>query len=189
MDAPIGVLALQGGYAAHEAALADLGLATRRVRVPADLAGLGGLDFPGGDSTTHLKLIHRFDLWGPLDAFVRSGAPIFCTCAGMILAAREVVHPAQESFGWIDLKVARNAWGRQVHSFEDVADAPLPGDEAPLPLLFIRAPRIEAVGPAAEVMATVKGEPILARQANVWAASFHPELTADRRLHRRIFGA
>lgn len=189
MGGVIGVLALQGGYAAHEKALADLGLAHREVRSPEDLEGLGGLILPGGESTTHLKLIDRFGLWAPLDAFARSGKPVFCTCAGLILAARTVTHPAQHSFGWLDVAVARNAWGRQVHSFEAVADQPLPGDatKSPIRLMFIRAPRIEQVGQA-EVLLTIGGEPILVRQGAVWGASFHPELTADRRLHRAIFG-
>jgi len=183
----IGVLALQGGYAAHEKALSDLGFGHLQVRTAEDLVGLDGLILPGGESTTHLKLIHRFGLRAPLDAFVGSGAPVFCTCAGLILAAQQVSQPAQESFGWLDVAVARNAWGRQVHSFEDVTDAPLPGDADPLALLFIRAPRIESVG-RAEVWATLRGEPVLVRQGNVWGASFHPELTTDRRLHARIFG-
>lgn len=186
---PIGVLALQGGYDAHLRALAELGHATRQVRTAADLDGLGGLIFPGGESTTHLKLIDRFELTEPLDAFVRSGKPVLCTCAGMILAATAVYGPSQKSFGWIDIEVARNAWGRQVHSFEAQADAALPGDESPLSLLFIRAPRVQSVGPKATVMATFEGEPILVQQGSVWAGSFHPELTDERRLHARIFGA
>ncbi len=191
MRSAIGVLALQGGYAAHEKALADLGHTHREVRTPEDLDGLTGLILPGGESTTHLKLIDRFGLWGPLDTFARSGKPVFCTCAGLILAARTVTHPAQHSFGWLDVAVARNAWGRQVHSFEDRADQPLPDptqhDKSSIPLMFIRAPRIEQVG-RAEVILTLRGEPILVRQGNVWGASFHPELTHDRRLHRAIFG-
>lgn len=186
---PIGVLALQGGYDAHLRMLAELGHATRQVRTAADLDGLGGLIFPGGESTTHLKLIDRFALAEPLDAFVRSGKPVLCTCAGMILAATAVTGPAQPSFGWLDIEVARNAWGRQVHSFQAEADAPLPGDETPLTLLFIRAPRVQTVGPKAAVMATFEGEPILVRQGPIWAASFHPELTAEQRLHARVFKA
>ena len=138
--APVGVLALQGGWAAHIRALADLGHATREVRTPADLDGLGGLIFPGGESTTHLKLIDRFGLDASLNAFVASGKPVFCTCAGMILAATAVHAPTQQSFGWIDIEVARNGWGRQVHSFEAQADSPFDGDGNPLKLLFIRAP-------------------------------------------------
>ena len=185
---PIGVLALQGGWAAHIRALADLGHATREVRTPADLDGLGGLIFPGGESTTHLKLIDRFGLEASLNAFVGSGKPVFCTCAGMILAATAVHGPTQQSFGWVDIEVARNGWGRQVHSFEAQADASLDGDDNPLKLLFIRAPRVLSVGPRATVMATFENEPVLVRQGNVWAGSFHPELTDERRLHARIFG-
>jgi 5'-phosphate synthase pdxT subunit len=182
------VLALQGGYDAHLRALAQLGHATRQVRTAADLDDLGGLIFPGGESTTHLKLIDRFGLAEPLDAFVRSGKPVLCTCAGMILAATAVHGPSQKSFGWVDIEVARNAWGRQVHSFEALADAPVLDDETPLSLLFIRAPRVQTVGPKATVMATFEGEPILVRQGAIWAGSFHPELTDERRLHARIFG-
>ncbi|MGK0360058.1 MAG: 5'-phosphate synthase pdxT subunit [Bradymonadia bacterium] len=187
-SAPVGVLALQGGWAAHVRALADLGHATREVRTPADVDGLAGMIFPGGESTTHLKLIDRFGLRAPLDAFVASGKPVFCTCAGMILAATAVHEPSQLSYGWVDIEVARNGWGRQVHSFEAQTDAPLEGDDNPLKLLFIRAPRVQSVGPKATVMATFEGEPVLVRQGNVWAGSFHPELTDERRLHARIFG-
>lgn len=185
--ARIGVLALQGGYAAHVAALRDVGHDPVEVRVPEDLAGVTGLCLPGGESTTQLKLIDRVGLGAPLDALVRGGAPVLATCAGVILAAREVVEPAQQSFGWLDVCVARNAWGRQVHSFEDVTDAPLPGDDTPLPLLFIRAPRIRAVGEGVEVLATYQGEPIAVRQGAFYGATFHPELTPDRRLHARAF--
>lgn len=187
MSAPVGVLALQGGWAAHLHTLAALRMSAREVRRPADLDGLAGLILPGGESTTHLRLIDRFELEAPLNAFAQSGKPIFCTCAGMILAARAVVEPAQKSFGWIDIEVARNAWGRQVHSFEARADAPLEGDADPLRLMFIRAPRIREVGPQVQVLATFEGEPILVRQGNIWAASFHPELTGERRVHQRIF--
>ena len=185
---PIGVLALQGGWGAHIRALTELGHATRQVRTPGDLDGLAGLILPGGESTTHLKLIDRFALRAPLDAFVASGKPVFCTCAGMILAAAAVHGPSQPSFGWIDVEVTRNGWGRQVHSFEARADDALPGDDNPLKLLFIRAPRVQSVGPEAAVLATFEGEPVLVRQGNVWAGSFHPELTDERRLHARIFG-
>lgn len=191
--ARIGVLALQGGYEAHENALRRLGHVTVRVRGPEAFAGpapLDGLVLPGGESTTHLKLIDRYDLRAPLDAFVRSGRPVLATCAGLILAARHVTGPEQPSFGWLDVSVARNAWGRQVHSFEARLDGPLPGtDGPPLAAVFIRAPRVREVGPAAEVAGTLEGEPVLVRQSNVWGATFHPELTGDDRLHRLVFGA
>lgn len=182
----VGVLALQGGYAAHIAALADIGIEGVPIRRPETLTTVDGLILPGGESTTHLKLINRFELAPALTAFVASGRPVLATCAGLILSARDVHSPAQESFGWLDVEVARNAWGRQVHSFEATTDA---GNlfDPPLPLLFIRAPRIENVGPRAEVILRFEGEPVAVRQGAVVGASFHPELTSDRRLHAWIF--
>ncbi len=182
----VGVLALQGGYAAHLAALADIGVEGVAVRRPETLKTLGGLILPGGESTTHLKLIDRFEFRPALDAFMASGKPVLATCAGLILSAREVVSPAQRSFNWLDVRVARNAWGRQVHSFQaDADESPL--FDTPLPLLFIRAPRIESVGEEAEILLRFEGEPIAVRQGAVVGASFHPELTPDRRLHGWIF--
>src|SRR5690606_17082458 len=148
------------------------------VRYPQQLDGLDGMVLPGGESTTQLKLLDIAGLTGPLDAFVRSGRPLLTTCAGTILAAREVHSPEQRSFGWIDITAARNAGGRQVHSFE----ARSAGPRAPesdnnaleIPLVFIRAPRITAVGPSVEVLATFDGEPVLVRQRNVVSATFHP---------------
>jgi 5'-phosphate synthase pdxT subunit len=163
----IGVLALQGGFAAHSRALEDV----------------AGLILPGGESTTQLKLLARHGLEPALESFVRSGRPVLATCAGLILAAREVQSPAQRSFGWLDVAVARNAWGRQVDSFVADADAP-----SGLPLVFIRAPRILSVGPKVEVLAAFKTEPVLVRQGSIWGATFHPELTLDRRVHQWIFG-
>jgi 5'-phosphate synthase pdxT subunit len=183
---PIGVLALQGGYAAHLKVLDEIGLDGIAVRRPEALANLAGLVLPGGESTTHLKLIDRFGLGPALDAFMETGRPVLATCAGLILAAREVTSPAQKSFGWLDIRVARNGWGRQVHSFEAHAD-PSPLFCEPLPLMFIRAPKIESVGPSVEVVVSLENEPIAVRQGAVVGASFHPELTSDRRLHRWIF--
>jgi len=161
------------------------------VRTADELATVDGLILPGGESTTHLKLIDRFGLAEPLDRFVKSGKPVLATCAGLILSAG-TVEPEQTSFGWLDVDVARNAWGRQVHSFEGEADTP-PADgpfagQAPLHVVFIRAPRIRALGPRVEVLATLDGEPIMIRQGAVIGASFHPELTPDRRVHRLAFG-
>ncbi len=178
----VGVLALQGGWAAHLRALRDVGCEPVEVRRAEQIDALDGLILPGGESTTHLLLIERFGLRPALDAFVASGRPVLCTCAGLILAAKAVHHPDQDSFGWLDVDVARNAWGRQVHSFEAHADG------ADLPLLFIRAPRIERVGPDVEITARFEGEPVMVRQGNVVGASFHPELTPDRRVHRALFG-
>ena len=182
----VGVLALQGGFDAHLRALADIDVEAVEVRRPEALAHLDGLVLPGGESTTHLKLVHRFGFAPALDAFVASGRPVLATCAGLILAAGEVVSPTQESFGWLDVRVARNAWGRQVHSFEAHADA-CPAFPEPVPLLFIRAPRIEVVGTEVEVVLRYEKEPIMVRQGAVVGVSFHPELTPDRRLHRWIF--
>lgn len=185
----VGVLALQGGYAAHGKALAECGFEAVEVRTAADLASVAGLVLPGGESTTHLKLIDRFGLAAPLDAFVRAGNPLLATCAGLILAASHVTHPDQPSFGWIDVDVARNAWGRQVHSFEaEATGAGALAGADPLPLIFIRAPRITRVGDGVEVLATLGGEPVMVRAGAVIGAAYHPELTADRRVHRLAFG-
>jgi 5'-phosphate synthase pdxT subunit len=180
--ARIGLLALQGGFAAHGATLAALGHTPHEVRTAADLQDLAGLVLPGGESTTQLKLLHRHRIEQALDALVRSGKPVLCTCAGLILAARAVQSPTQPSFGWIDVTVARNAWGRQVDSFVARDDA----DRHPL--CFIRAPRIVAVGSEVSVLATLRGEPVLVRQGNVTGATFHPELTSDRSIHQSVFG-
>jgi pyridoxal 5'-phosphate synthase pdxT subunit len=182
--ARIGVLALQGGFAAHGAVLRALGHQAIEVRDAAALApaaGLEGLVLPGGESTTMLRLIDRFELAPALESFVASGQPVLATCAGLILAARRVSRPEQRSFAWVDVAVARNAWGRQLDSFQAIAD------DGATPLVFIRAPRIVDVGPAAQVLATFAGEPVLVRQANVTAATFHPELTSDRCLHEAVF--
>jgi 5'-phosphate synthase pdxT subunit len=181
---PIGVLALQGGYEAHEQTLARLGLGTRRVRTERDLEGLAGLVLPGGESSTMLKLIAWNHLEGPLDAFVRSGKPVLATCAGLILCALKVSNPAQKSFGWLDVEVERNAWGRQNDSFE------AHDDQQRFRMVFIRAPRIRAVGQGTEVVATLGGEPVAVRSRGplkVVAASFHPELAEDTGLHRLAF--
>lgn len=169
----VGVLALQGGYNAHAKVLGALGNAVVFVKQADDLAGLDGLVFPGGESSTMLKLIDWSGLWAPLDTFVKSGKPVFATCAGLILAARHVTGPEQASFGWLDVDVARNAWGRQVESFEARDDADRHD------LVFIRAPRITRVGPGVEVLATLAGEPVAVRQGAVTGASFHPELASD----------
>jgi 5'-phosphate synthase pdxT subunit len=179
----VGVLAMQGGWSAHLAAVRDLGLDARPIRRVDELTGCHGLILPGGESTTQLKLIERFALRAPLDAFIASGKPVMATCAGLILAARSVTGPAQPSFGWLDVTVARNAWGRQVHSFEACAD------DTDLPLMFIRAPRLTALGPNIEVVSTFKGEPIHVRQGAFHGMAHHPELTADRRTHALVFNA
>lgn len=176
----VGVLALQGAFAAHVVRLREIGHDAREVRSAADLAGAEGLVLPGGESTVMLKLLDRQpDLRAALDALARSGAPVLATCAGLILAARDV-DPVQPSFGWIDAGVRRNGWGRQLHSAEAIAD------DGHTPVVLIRGPRVVRVGDA-NVELTLDREPILVRAGNVWGATFHPELTADPGLHLRIF--
>jgi len=180
-----GVLALQGDFAAHAAALRRLGEPAREVRRCADLAGLRALVLPGGESTALLRLMLGDDepWFDALRAFHDGGGALLGTCAGAILLAREV-DPAQPSLGLLDAAVARNAYGRQVDSFEARLDAP--AFEDGLPGVFIRAPRITSVGPSVEVIARLAGEPVLVRQGRVLAATFHPELVADDRVHRLL---
>ncbi len=180
----VGVLALQGDFAAHAAALREAGGEPREVRLPAHLAGLAGLVLPGGESTTLLRLLASSGLDRALPEFHRAGGAILGTCAGAILLAREVTGPVQPSLGLLDITVARNHYGRQVDSFE--ASASLEGEERPLPLVFIRAPAITRTGPGVEVLAEHGGLPVLVRQGRLLAATFHPELTPDRRVHRML---
>ena len=180
----IGVLALQGGFAAHAEALGRLGHEVRLIRYPEQLHGLEGLVLPGGESSTQLELIRRVEMAESLDAMVRSGRPVLATCAGLILAAREVAEKASpwRLPGWLDVAVTRNGWGRQLDSFEAESDRSL------LPLIFIRAPRITAIGPQVEVLETLNEEPILVRQGSFVGATFHPELTEDRTVACIAFG-
>jgi len=177
----IGVLAIQGNFASHAQALAEAGAEAVEVRKPGELAGLDGLVLPGGESTTMLKFLDRLDFFDALKEYC-AGRPIFGTCAGAILLAREVVHPAQRSLGVLEATVERNAYGRQIDSSILTAQTALPG--GPLEMVFIRAPRITKVGPEVEVLAQRDGFPVLVRQGTVLAATFHPELSIDRRVHR-----
>lgn len=176
----IGVLAIQGDYAAHAEALAEAGAEPCEVRKPEQLTGLDGLILPGGESTTILKFLKR-GFFEALEEFCASH-PVFGTCAGAILLAREVRNPAQRSLGLLDAIVERNAYGRQIDSTILTAETALPG--GPLEMVFIRAPRIVSTGPAVEVLARRDGFPVLVRQGRIMAATFHPELSADRRVHR-----
>jgi 5'-phosphate synthase pdxT subunit len=176
----IGVLAIQGDYAAHAAALAESGAEPVEVRKPEQLARLDGLILPGGESTTMLKFLKR-GFFEALEEFCGSH-PVFATCAGAILLAREVRNPAQRSLGLLDAVVERNAYGRQIDSTILTAETALPG--GPLEMVFIRAPRIVSAGPAVEVLARRDGLPVLVRQGGIIAATFHPELSHDRRIHR-----
>jgi pyridoxal 5'-phosphate synthase pdxT subunit len=182
-----GVLALQGDYAAHGAALRRLGQPAREVRRPGELAGLAGLVLPGGESTALLRLMEGEPWFEALRRFHREGGALLGTCAGAILLAREVRGPAQPSLGLLDAVVERNGYGRQAESFE--TDLAATGWEEPLKAVFIRAPRFRALGPGVEVLARLDGEPVLVRQGSLLAATFHPEIAGDDRLHARWVGA
>ena len=174
----IGVLALQGGFAAHARMLRSLGADVREVRVPADLEGLDGLVVPGGESTTMTLGIEREGLAEPLRSF---GRPIFGTCAGLIMLDRA-------HLGMMDIQARRNAFGRQVRSFE--ADLDIAGiDGPPLRAVFIRAPWIAEHGDDVQIVAEVDGHPVAAQQGDIFAVSFHPELSSDTRLHERFLEA
>jgi pyridoxal 5'-phosphate synthase pdxT subunit len=182
----VGVLALQGAFREHCRALAEVGLEPVEVRQAAELAGLEGLVIPGGESTTMSKLMVAYGLEAPIRELHDAGAPVFGTCAGMILAARDAVDglPDQRYLGLIDIVVRRNAFGRQVASFE--AALALAGDPEPLTGVFIRAPWIESAGDGVQVLAEYDGHAVAAQQGSVLVTAFHPELTGDRRLHRRF---
>jgi len=177
----IGVLAIQGDYAAHATALEDAGASPCEVRKPEQLDGLDGLILPGGESTTMLKFLEKRGLFEALEEFCETH-PVFGTCAGAILLAREVRNPPQRSLGVLDAIVERNAYGRQIDSTILTAETALPG--GPLEMVFIRAPRIVEVGPSVEVLARRDGFPALVRQGSIMAATFHPELSQDRRVHQ-----
>lgn len=182
---PFGVLALQGDFAAHLAAFRDLGVPVREVRRVSQLEGLAGLMIPGGESTTLLNLMADEPWFDALRRFHDAGGVVAGTCAGAILLAREV-RPAQPSLGLLDALVERNAYGRQVDSFEAAVDAPALGGA--VPAVFIRAPRFRALWPDVDVLGRLDGEPVLVRQGRVVAATFHPELTRARSLHRYVAG-
>jgi 5'-phosphate synthase pdxT subunit len=181
----IGVLALQGAYDAHAQTLTSLGATPRLVRVPQDLSGpsgnIDGLIMPGGESTTMLKFLERNGFFDILETFVRT-TPTFGTCAGAILLATHVENPPQRSLAALDITVERNAYGRQLDSTILTAPTALPGP--PLEMVFIRAPRITATGPAVQTLATRDGSPTLVRSGHLLAATFHPELSRDPRVHQ-----
>ena len=177
----IGVLAIQGNYASHAQALTEAGASPIEVRKPEQLAGLEGLVLPGGESTTMLKFLEKHRFFEILQEFCRT-KPVFGTCAGVILLAREVLNPAQRSMGVLDAVVERNAYGRQIDSVIVTAETALAG--GPLEMVFIRSPRITQIGPGVDVLAARDGSPVLVRQDHILAATFHPELSHDRRVHR-----
>jgi pyridoxal 5'-phosphate synthase pdxT subunit len=177
----IGVLALQGAFDVHARRLREVGADPIEVRTPEQLGNLDGLILPGGESTTMLKFLERGGFFELLQDYVRR-TPTFGTCAGAILLAKHVEAPAQPSLGTLDITVERNAYGRQIDSAILTAPTSLPG--GPLEMVFIRAPRIRSAGPGVETLATREGFPALVRSGHLLAATFHPELSADLRVHR-----
>lgn len=189
----IGVLALQGDFLEHEAMLRRLDVGARQVRTPQQLTGLDGLILPGGESTTFCRLIQDFNLYEPLAALVRGNVPLWGTCAGMIVLAKTATDLDFPTLDAIDIEVARNAYGRQVQSFEADLDIPALGGP-PFHGVFIRAPIVKSVAPGVEVLASVLNQatgeqaPVAVRQGVVMATSFHPELTSDDRFHKYFLG-
>lgn len=186
MVAPtVGVLALQGAFAAHAAILEPLGATVVEVRTAEQLTAVDALVVPGGESTTMSMLLDRSAMLEPLREGVEAGLPVFGTCAGMILMAAEISdgRPDQHALGAVDISVNRNGYGRQIESFE--AELAVEGLDTPFHAVFIRAPLVERAGRDVEVLASVDGDPVLCRQDNVLVAAFHPELSDDDRIHRR----
>ena len=179
-DLSIGVLALQGDYDAHRQTLSRLGVRALLVRTPKELDGVDGLIIPGGESSTFLKFLEREGFLHKLRDFV-SQKPTFGTCAGAILLAKEVLNPKQESLAVIDIAIQRNAYGRQIDS--SIMTAPTKLDGPPLEMVFIRAPRIERVGKGVQVLAEREQHPVLVKEGQILAATFHPELSSDTRVH------
>ncbi len=183
----IGILALQGAYQAHAKTVQALGANPKLVRLPADLEGsngsplVDGLIMPGGESTTMLKFLERHNFFDTLKAFVQT-TPTFGTCAGAILLAKDVENPVQKSLNALDITIERNAYGRQIDS--TILTAPTRLDGGPLEMVFIRAPRITRTGPEVETLATRDEYPVLVRQGHLLAATFHPELSSDHRVHQ-----
>ena len=179
----VGVLALQGDVVDHQRVLGSVGARTRTVRRPEELVGLDGLVIPGGESTVIDRLSRRFGLREPLVAALRAGLPAYGSCAGMIMLADMLVDGLgdQQTFGGLDVTVRRNAFGRQVDSFE--TDLDLTGLDSPVHAVFIRAPWVEHAGPSVEVLASADGHPVAVRQGALLATSFHPEATGDTRVH------
>jgi pyridoxal 5'-phosphate synthase pdxT subunit len=177
----IGIVAIQGDYEAHAKVLHSLGVPYAFVRRPEDLAGLSGVILPGGESTTHLKVMREEGLFDALRQFAKDGGTFFGTCAGAILLATQVHGPAQDSLALLDIAVLRNGYGRQLAS--DVHSASTKLRKEPLEMVFIRAPIIESVGQNVEILAEDAGHPVLVREGRIMAATFHPELTSDTAVH------
>jgi 5'-phosphate synthase pdxT subunit len=179
----IGVLALQGAFIEHSKIFQQLGAEAPLVRLPDELKGLDGLVIPGGESTTIMKLMQEFDFFKSLREFAQAGFPIWGTCAGMICLAKRISDPNMEPLALMDMVVRRNAFGRQIDSFETKLQMPALGDK-PFPAIFIRAPIIEKANSQVEILARLpNGTPLAARQGKVLSSAFHPELTNDLRFH------
>jgi len=183
-ETKIGILAIQGDYEAHARMLERLGVEYTYVRVPGDLVGLNGIILPGGESTTHLKVLTEEGLFDALKQFAKNGGAFFGTCAGAILLARTVHGPPQDSLGLLDISILRNGYGRQLAS--DVRMGPTKLHKDPLEMVFIRAPIIESVGKGIEVLAEDAGHPVLVQQGRIMASTFHPELTTDTAVHQHF---
>jgi pyridoxal 5'-phosphate synthase pdxT subunit len=180
----IGILAIQGDFAAHAAMLQSLGAETKEVRTVADLEECDGLILPGGESTTQLQFLQEEGLAEAIKKFAGEKQPVFGTCAGAILLATHVKNPAQDSLALLDMTVLRNAYGRQLASEVSSGDSKLKSE--PMEMVFIRAPIIENVGPGVEILVEFAGKPALVQKGNVMAATFHPELTDDSTVHRHF---
>ncbi len=180
---PIGILAVQGDFEKHAQMLERIGASWKLVKRVTDLADVGGLIVPGGESTTMLKFFNEEGLGPAVRAFAPQGKPVFGTCAGAILLAKEVSHPPQESLALIDIAIERNAYGRQIDSSVRRGDCP-ELSAAPVEMVFIRAPIIRRVGSGVRVLGTCDGLPVIVEQGNILAATFHPELTQDETIHR-----
>jgi 5'-phosphate synthase pdxT subunit len=181
----IGVLSLQGDVREHARSLSDCGVHSSLIRRPSELEAVDALVIPGGESTTISKLARIFDIFEPIQERISAGMPVYGSCAGMILLADRVEDAivGQESFGGLDVTVRRNAFGRQVDSFE--TDLTFKGiTQPPIRAVFIRAPWVESVGSSVEVLAEVDGHPVAVRSDHLFATSFHPELTGDNRIHK-----
>ncbi|MCH5145367.1 MULTISPECIES: pyridoxal 5'-phosphate synthase glutaminase subunit PdxT [Desulfovibrio] len=178
----VGVLALQGAFREHVAAVASLGATAREVRQLKDIEGIDALIIPGGESTTIGKLLNEWNMLEPLRQRILDGMPVYGSCAGLILLCRDIENSDQPRLGVLDATVRRNAFGRQVDSFETNLSIPEIGAD-PLPAVFIRAPVITGVGAGVKVLAEVDGQAVAVRQNNILATSFHPELTPDTRMH------
>lgn len=181
MSKKIGIVAIQGDYEAHAKELDRLGVDHAFIRTPADINGTKGIILPGGESTTHLKVMKEEGLFDSLKRFAANGGALFGTCAGAILLARDVHGPSQESLGLLDVSILRNGYGRQLAS--DVHMGPTKLRQEPLEMVFIRAPIIESTGKDVEVLAEDAGHPVLVRQGKILASTFHPELTSDPFVH------